>query len=189
VLICILNNVLDMGRNVLFIIRICRCILFVWALCVSWLDLTWTGPTGQLQRYQPSRYNSMVGINVRVWQLQYNLCCCVSRPIGLAIGLLIQFRILHITERNKINNKESYLNLRLFDSEISGLTIHIKVALRIFRLGDRNSNFRSWVPASERPRVRRPLFTCPLPSRAPSETSHNQSSSICIQRGTAHVGF
>jgi hypothetical protein len=41
VLICVLNNVLDMGRNVLFIITICRCVLFVWALSVSWLDSTW----------------------------------------------------------------------------------------------------------------------------------------------------
>jgi hypothetical protein len=138
VLICILNNVLDMGRNVLFIMTICRYVLSVWALCVSWLDSTWTG---QLLRYLPSRYNSMEGINARVWQLQYNLCCCVSRPIGLAIRLLVQFRILHITERNKINNIESYLNLRHFDLGISGLPIHIKLALRIFRL---HSLTHSW---------------------------------------------
>jgi hypothetical protein len=37
-LICMLNNVLDMSRNVLLTISICRCVLFVWALCVSWLD-------------------------------------------------------------------------------------------------------------------------------------------------------
>jgi hypothetical protein len=41
VLICMINNVLDMGRNVLFIITICRFVLFVWALCVSWLDSMW----------------------------------------------------------------------------------------------------------------------------------------------------
>jgi hypothetical protein len=56
----------------------------------------------------------MVGINSRVWQLQYNICCRVSRPFGLAIGLLVQFRILHTTERNEINNTQSHLNLRTF---------------------------------------------------------------------------
>jgi hypothetical protein len=38
---CMLNNVLDMSRDVLFTISICRCVLFVWTLCVSWLDSTW----------------------------------------------------------------------------------------------------------------------------------------------------
>jgi hypothetical protein len=42
VLTCMLNNVLDMGHNVLFNITICTCVLFVWTLCVSWLDSTWT---------------------------------------------------------------------------------------------------------------------------------------------------
>jgi hypothetical protein len=41
-LICMLNNVLDMSRNVLRTISGCRCVLFVWALCVSWFDSTWT---------------------------------------------------------------------------------------------------------------------------------------------------
>jgi hypothetical protein len=81
--------------------------------------------TGQLLRNQPRRHNSIVGINSRVWQLQYNLCCCVTRPIALAIRLLVQFRILHITERYKTNNTELYLNLRLIDFRISGFTIHI----------------------------------------------------------------
>jgi hypothetical protein len=42
VLICKLNNVLNMSRDVLLIIEIYICVLFVWPLRVSWLDSSWT---------------------------------------------------------------------------------------------------------------------------------------------------
>jgi hypothetical protein len=116
----------------------------------------------------------MVGINSRAWQLQYNICCRVSRPIGLAIGLLVQFRMLHTTERNEINNTESYLNLRTFRvgnfRTSNQINAHMKLALRIFGLGNRNSNSRRHtcpattlqVPSDKPGPFQKPPITIPL---------------------------